>query len=1033
MKLRGIALFVVALIAGSTCLNAESYPDAVILQETGFPSSDSSVPSASMLSAVLPGAQTVSAAELPAAISKADCTLMVLPYGSAFPEDSWPQILAYLNRGGNLLVLGGRPFTRAAYRDSSGWHLRDYSVRFIRELGIDNYTTVPGSEGLQFQLNSELVARLQPFAWSHAFSPIVHLSYEQTNDGIGAAGYLSARLDAFAWSVRDESQISAPAIQIDHLRERFQGGRWVFLNAELPSSFFESDRATQVLSTLAGSARRGAEEFIVRPSLPLYLPGESVPLEVSWLGKAATDAKLTVEIKVASETDPSQASTTNIDLPKDGTAMLFAVKTRGFHVIEARLMEGSKLRAIYHSGFWIHDEDYLRSGPRLTANQDYLLVDDKPLAVVGTTYMASDVQRMYFEYPNAYVWDRDMAQISSAGVNMLRTGWWTGWKHFMDENGVPSEGALRTLEAFLMTARKYNLPVQFNLFAFIPDVLDGENSYLDPVAVGRQQTLVAGLARRFHDVPFLAWDLINEPSFSKNLWTPRPNGDAIELAAWNGWLRQRHPDFKVLAHDWNTPQLPPAESVPLPTTGDFSAADIGTDPGTVKLYDFYEFAQETFSNWTGEMRTAIRSAGSTQLITVGQDEGGEADRLSPVFYAAHLDFTTNHSWWHNDSLLWDSLAAKQPGLPMLIQETGIMRQLNMDLVARRSPESTAALLERKFALSLVQGTGAIQWLWNTNDHMISGNEVQIGILRSDRTEKPEGQVMRGFARFSQAASASLLNPQRPDVAIVTSQAEQFSSMQVLEIEAQRNAVIAASYYDRIPVEMIAENQLPKLGNPKLAILPSAQALSSQSWELLLNYVRAGGNLLVTGSVDRDEYFHRVSRAAELFPGAQTKPLTARENTLSIGGAMIDATYSGIPATWMEALQWKDGTNEVKQAAYGRGKVFWAAYPVEAARNLDAAAGVYRGVFAELNIEPGFELLAKLSPGVLIYPTQLEDSVLYVMVSDSADDADIALRDKATGATLKLHLLSERAAVALIRKPDGKVIAEYGLDSTADLR
>jgi hypothetical protein len=130
MKLRGIALFVVALIAGSTCLNAESYPDAVILQETGFPSSDSSVPSASMLSAVLPGAQMVSAAELPAAISKADCTLMVLPYGSAFPEDSWPQILAYLNRGGNLLVLGGRPFTRAAYRDSS----RLASARLQREI-----------------------------------------------------------------------------------------------------------------------------------------------------------------------------------------------------------------------------------------------------------------------------------------------------------------------------------------------------------------------------------------------------------------------------------------------------------------------------------------------------------------------------------------------------------------------------------------------------------------------------------------------------------------------------------------------------------------------------------------------------------------------------------------------------------------------------------------------------------------------------------------------------------------------------------
>jgi hypothetical protein len=50
-----------------------------------------------------------------------------------------------------------------------------------------------------------------------------------------------------------------------------------------------------------------------------------------------------------------------------------------------------------------------------------------------------------------------------------------------------------------------------------------------------------------------------------------------------------------------------------------------------------------------------------------------------------------------------------------------------------------------------------------------------------------------------------------------------------------------------------------------------------------------------------------------------------------------------------------------------------------------------------------------------------------MVSDSAEDADIDLRDKTTGATLKLHLPSERAAVALIRKVDGALIARYGFD------
>ena len=1027
MILRGIVLFAVALMAGLPRMDAESFRDVVILQEAGFPSADSSAPSATMLRVVFPGAHMVSAAELPAAVSQADCRLLVLPYGSVFPEDSWPQILAYLNRGGNLLVLGGRPFTRAAYRDSAGWHLRDYSVRFIRELGIDNYTTVPGSEGLQFQPNSELVTQVPQFSWSHAFSPIIHLSFTETNNRQGAAGYLSARLDAFAWGVRDGMRISSPAIQVDHLRERFQGGRWVFLNAELSSAFFEGGAATQVIAALAGSARRGAEEFIVRPSLPLYLPGEAIQLEVHWLASGAPNAKLTAQITVTPEAEPSKASTTNIAIPNDGTTILPPVATKGFHVIEARLLEGSQLRATYHSGFWIRDEDYLRSGPRLTANEDYLLVNGKPLAVVGTTYMASDVQRLYFDHPNVYVWDRDMEQMSSAGINMLRTGWWTGWTRFTDESGIPYERTLRTMEAFLMTARKYNLPVQFNLFAFIPDVMGGDNSYLDPAAVGRQQAMVAGLARRFRDVPFLAWDLINEPSFSKTLWLTRPNGDDIELAAWNDWLRKRHPDFQTLAHQWNVAQLPTEEVVPVPLESEFAGVSIGSDPRSVKLYDFYEFAQDVFCDWTGGMRKAIREAGSQQLITVGQDEGGEDDRLSPAFYAKKVDFTTNHSWWHNDALLWDSLVAKQPGLPMLIQETGIMRQLSMDLVMRRSPASAAALLERKFAFSLVQGTGAIQWLWNTNDYMLSGNEVQIGILRADRTEKPEGQVMRGFARFSQAASASLQRPQKPEVVIITSQAAQFSALIDLQIEAQRNAVIAANYYDRIPTSIVAENQLPNLGSPKLAILPSPQALSSRSWELLLDYVRGGGNLLVTGSVDRDEYFHRVNRVAELIPGAQPEPVTARSNTLSIGGRTFEATYSDVPATWLEGLTWKDGSQEVRQVSYGKGKVFWAAYPVEAARNLDAAAEVYRGVFAELGIEPGFDLRSQLSPGVLIYQTQLQDSVLYVMVSDSAEDADIDLRDKTTGATLKLHLPSERAAVALIRKVDGALIARYGFD------
>src|SRR5256884_7261037 len=116
------------------------------------------------------------------------------------------------------------------------------------------------------------------------------------------------------------------------------------------------------------------------------------------------------------------------------------------HVVTARLVISGKVRRIYRSAFWIRDLDYLRSGPKLGVNKDYFELDGKPLAVIGTTYMSSEVQRLYFDHPNVAVWDSDMRQIHDAGLNMIRTGWWTGWDKFCDENGQPYERTLRRSE-----------------------------------------------------------------------------------------------------------------------------------------------------------------------------------------------------------------------------------------------------------------------------------------------------------------------------------------------------------------------------------------------------------------------------------------------------------------------------------------------------------------------------------------------------------------------------------------------------------
>ena len=147
-------------------------------------------------------------------------------------------------------------------------------------------------------------------------------------------------------------------------------------------------------------------------------------------------------------------------------------------------------------------------------------------------------------------------------------------------------------------------------------------------------------------------------------------------------------------------------------------------------------------------------------------------------------------------------------------------------------------------------------------------------------------------------------------------------------------------------------------------------------------------------------------------------------SLSLGGRTIALTFDQQKQNLVDSLRFKDGSS-LKEIPHGKGRIFWAAYPVELTEGTDAAAALYSYVAVRVGIAPMFDASAPLPAGVMIFPTVLQDSVLYVLSSERADDTKIDLHDKLTGTRLTLQLKGQHAALALIGKQQKSVVAKYG--------
>lgn len=965
----------------------------------------------------------------------------VHPYGSAFPKHAWTALLKYLRGRGNWINLGGIPFSVPVVRAEGEWRKEIRQTAYHKMLGITQSFPVPAASMARHAANPAI-----PGAASLAGELQVRETYElyvrftasrDLPEEDGSAGPRDAVLRPCIYGYGSGGmRLAAPILQVDRLLGDFAGGRWMLAN-------FSGSLTPTGIEALVGMAVQGAFEFVVRPSFACYREGEA-PSFVAHVYRPAGDVSDIVkgECRIEIRDERQQLMDSRLVALQGGgivaTGRSDAVRTReqalppGFYQAVGEVdLQPKTARAPFKTthvaGFWVFDEALLAAGKPLEADGHSFLREGRPYPVCGTTYMASDVHRKFLLEPNPYVWMQDFAEMKAAGVNMVRTGLWTAWKQYMLDAGAANESALRALDAFLLTARRYDIPVILTLFAFLPEQWGGENPYLDPRSVSAQKELVAAIAQRYGKMNDLMWDYINEPSFCSphHLWSCRPNYDRHEARAWKEWLANRFPAAteeersSLFQERWRSTA---ADGLDLPRLEEFQDAHVFLDRRPLKVLDYRLFAQDMFSGWVKEMSTAVRSNGNPrQLVTVGQDEGGLGERPNPQFHAAEVDFTCMHTWWLNDDLLWDTVMAKSPRKPLVIEETGIMLYEKTDGSAWRTERDARNLLERKLALALgANASGVIQWIWNTNSYMASDNEAAIGFLRADSTAKPELEPFLECARFLKTSSRFMRAREPEKVVLIIPHSNMFS-VRDNATAATKRCVRAMCYDCRTALRALSEYRIQNGPAPsQLLVLPSPRVLRQDTWESLLAAVSDGAALLCTGVVDSDEYWVPSARMAKLGLESAIKPV-AQEEHLLIGSSSYRLSYRGEKMQRLEkAVIAGQETASVRTISHGKGKIIWAPIPVELSDDSEPTVALYKYALGEAGVKPVFTVRND-DPSVLVSSTVFAEAAMYTFVSECDRDTELGIVHRETRSEFSVRVPAQRAAVLVLDRKDGHVL------------
>ncbi|HJT18626.1 MAG TPA: glycoside hydrolase family 9 protein [Thermoanaerobaculia bacterium] len=230
-------------------LAAIAKPKVALFRAPNFPTVDAPPISDATLNAALKGFDVVPFDRL------REARALVLPYGSAFPVNAWPEIRDFIHRGGDLVVLGGAPFHQPVPGERT--------PKFARELLIGPAEAVRVGSTTVWELTLRLGSQaMAADEGSQAYrDAIVHpLAHLVDANGIPRA---------------------CPIIEIDRIRGTNAGARWIFATSDAPL-------AAKTIHDIVARALEGASQpvkakFIYDPAALEKLPKIHLTVSRDWM------------------------------------------------------------------------------------------------------------------------------------------------------------------------------------------------------------------------------------------------------------------------------------------------------------------------------------------------------------------------------------------------------------------------------------------------------------------------------------------------------------------------------------------------------------------------------------------------------------------------------------------------------------------------------------------------------------------------------------------------------------------------------